>query len=1660
MNERRSQFMKTKKWLLGILFGLMMALCLNPSLAFAEGLDSGVAGSKPSQAIQATHMSVFTNYTGKNLNARVVEGNGALSYAVKSGRECIDVGTDGALTFKKAGTAYVTVTAAETDTYAETSVDVPVKVYDTYEYEITFQTVQYAVGTMVFSLNSLDIKLFDKDGTEVGSTTVTSPRNGGRVTVRATNFADKVEMTAHIQDSRLPSGSVTLTGSGGIGAPINEWNASNKVFTCNYGVNAPEPEYTPPVAKTNLTANGSNQILVHDGSVSVGGVIQYCFGTESKPDAVKYYDWGKLSRMYKKEAGTYYVWWRIHNTDNGHSVGQGRSELGPQCIKVTIGKGTISPTVNIEGWTYGETAKTPTVTGNTGNGAVTYEYKAQDADDSTYSTTVPTDAGEYTVRASVAETGNFAAATATADFTISKAEQAAPDLAEKTYTGQPQTASVPESAYYDLVENAGGTAAGSYPVVLRLKDPANYRWTDADEATKSLVFRILPAGVTEVDVPELTGLVYDPARTLADVPLSGGWAWKDGTMVPTVNTDFYEAVLAVDDLNYDYSGVAGYDAASHTLTRMIYLTVQKAVVNEPAIQDKHYTGSPQVCDVPASALYTVEENNGGTETGEYPVVLKLTDPDNYRWLGSAEATETLTFRIVPVGTNIVTVSLEGWMYGESPKAPVSTASYGGDTVTYTYAAVESGDYVSAVPTEAGVWFVKARVEATADYGAGEDTARFEIAKAPSAPAQVTANSRGYDGTEHPLVTVNESSLVGGTMLFALGNDADTEPANYAETIPTAVDAGTYTVWYFAKGDANHSDSKAGCVSVSIKGRALSSNMTKVEPAAFLYDGNSHGPAVTVMDGGILLTAGKDYTVTGTTEAADISTGSGYAMTVTGTGNYSGSVTETWMIKEHTTQITAAPTASAISWGKTLADSQLTDGTVVDEQGNAISGVFAWSDNAIRPAISDSNQKEYEVTFKPDNDQYPVAYCTVKVTVNRAEATVTAPTGRELTYNGQAQALVTGGTAAGGTMVYALGTADGATGEYTAFIPEKTDAGTWFVWYYAKGDENHSDSKAACVSIAIKPKALSSNMTKVEPAAFLHDGASHGPTITVTDGETQLTAGKDYIVTGTTEATDISTGEGYTITVTGTGNYSGSVTETWMIKEYITTVTSVPAASAITYGQSLADSVLTGGSVTDQNGKEVSGVFVWSDGTIQPASSDSDHTEYEVTFRPDSDQYPIAYSSVKLTVNRAEATVTAPTARELTCNGQAQELVGAGSAAGGTLTYAIGEDADNAPATGWSTAIPTGTDAGTYYVWYKAAGDENHLDTAAASLTVTIAEAETQKADEGGKTTPEKIIDGLYQDPTLGWVLLEGGEIRADYTGLYNDATYGLWFVRSGKIDWTFTGLYNDAAYGWQLIHEGTICRWYNGLFFDQTYGWWLVQDGAVSFGYNGLWNDPNCGWWLIKGGAVDFSFTGLHYEEEYGWRLIHQGAIAAGYNGFYYDTTYGWWLIRGGTIAFDYNGLCYDMNYGWWLIKDGTIDFSYNGLVNDPNCGWWLINGGRVAFDYTGLYYEAQYGWWLIKGGTVAFDYNGLCYDVNCGWWLIRGGTVAFDTSGLYCDTTYGWWLIRGGAVAFDYSGLCYDATYGWWLIRGGTVDFGYNGLYDDTMYGSWLIKEGRVAFE
>lgn len=119
--------------------------------------------------------------------------------------------------------------------------------------------------------------------------------------------------------------------------------------------------------------------------------------------------------------------------------------------------------------------------------------------------------------------------------------------------------------------------------------------------------------------------------------------------------------------------------------------------------------------------------------------------------------------------------------------------------------------------------------------------------------------------------------------------------------------------------------------------------------------------------------------------------------------------------------------------------------------------------------------------------------------------------------------------------------------------------------------------------------------------------------------------------------------------------------------------------------------------------------------------------------------------VSYTVEKGQAAVTtAPQAKTLTYNGSAQPLVTAGTATGGTMVYSLEQDGE------YTTAIPTGTNAGEYSVYYKVQGDKDHNDTEPVEVTVTIAKANytgatdvsgTVLANWPGEVTLPAIPDG-------------------------------------------------------------------------------------------------------------------------------------------------------------------------------------------------------------------------------------------------------------------------------------------------------------------------------
>ncbi len=167
-----------------------------------------------------------------------------------------------------------------------------------------------------------------------------------------------------------------------------------------------------------------------------------------------------------------------------------------------------------------------------------------------------------------------------------------------------------------------------------------------------------------------------------------------------------------------------------------------------------------------------------------------------------------------------------------------------------------------------------------------------------------------------------------------------------------------------------------------------------------------------------------------------------------------------------------------------------------------------------------------------------------------------------------------------------------------------------------------------------------------------------------------------------------------------------VEKTIIISKVAAPITTAPTASDLVYGQTLAESTLTGGEA------EVDGTFAWEDNIIVPDAGDQ---TVKVIFTPENDAwYESSSVDVTLHVEKVDAKIiSAPRpVLPLAYTGEALVLIHAGEVIGGTMVYSL--DGIN-----FSAELPTATEIGEYTVYFRVEGDENHNDVEGGSITATI-----------------------------------------------------------------------------------------------------------------------------------------------------------------------------------------------------------------------------------------------------------------------------------------------------------------------------------------------------
>ncbi len=413
-------------------------------------------------------------------------------------------------------------------------------------------------------------------------------------------------------------------------------------YDANNGTNAPDGSSAEIVAGDSATFTISDSVPTRTGYDFLG------WATDKDATSAEYRSGGSIT--ISSNTTLYAVWKKISTFETNE----------------------FTQPLTITGWTYGETANTPTAEAKYGTIKYTYSNTA----DGTYTEKVPTNAGTHYVKATVEKTADYSGLESDAvEFVIEKktlTNDNITDIADQTYTG-------------GEIKPTIEVKDGDKTLVLDTDYTVTYdNNTDASDEAKVTVeiisnnyagtlektFTILPKTINTA-ITQLTAPVKNevPQTEIETDEYTATVVWSPGVTEKFVYNTVYTATITITPkTNYTVKGIAknGYTVSG-----------AETVTNEAD-------------SVTVKVVYPATENKN-----------------------SNEFTQPLT--------------ITGWTYGETANTPTAVAKYG--TIKYTYSNTADGTYTEEVPTEAGTHYVKATVEETADYsGLESDAFEFVIGK--------------------------------------------------------------------------------------------------------------------------------------------------------------------------------------------------------------------------------------------------------------------------------------------------------------------------------------------------------------------------------------------------------------------------------------------------------------------------------------------------------------------------------------------------------------------------------------------------------------------------------------------------------------------------------------------------------------------------------------------------------------------------------------------------------------------------------------------------------------------------------------------------------------------------------------------------------------------
>ena len=853
-------------------------------------------------------------------------------------------------------------------------------------------------------------------------------------------------------------------------------------------------------------------------------------------------------------------------------------------------------------------------------------------------------------------------------------------------------------------------------------------------------------------------------------------------------------------------------------------------------------------------------------------------------------------------------------------------------------------------------------------------------------------------------------------------------------------SGSENQWTFKMERANAK------ISASYRKLLTNEDITVEDIADLTYSGDSLKPAVTAKDGSTVLKEGTDYTV-----AYEDNLNAGTAtVTVTGQGSYAGTVTTTFTIAQ--AELTAAtlaetnlvynqqeqsPEVATVTAGELTVpeDGYEVTGNTATNVGNytaTITGkgnfkgetTVQWSivqadaslfTLTIDPEsfVYDGTEKQPEVTAKDgetvltEGTDYTLAYTnnveagtatvtatgkgnysgttTATFTIGKAGITPTAPTAVEgLVYTAQAQTLIGAGQAEGGEMQYSL---DGEN--YSTALPQGTDAGEYTVYYKVVGDKNHNDTEALTMTAAIAPAGLTAVM--LEETNFVYNQQEQTAQVATVSAGTLSVPEGSYDVTGN-KATNAGT---YYVTVTGKGNFTGRATAQWSIVDAdakLFRVSISPKTFVYDGTEKRPEVTVKSGSTVLTEGTDFKVGYYFNVNAGTAVVIVTGYRNYSGT------------STASFTIEKADVGLTAPTAAEgLVYTAQAQTLTGAGQAEGGEMLYSL--DGSN-----YSTALPQGTDAKEYTVYYKVTGDRNHNDVEAQTVKVSIAPAALTEV-----TLAQTELTYNQQEQTFAVSSVKAGTMAVPADGY--DVT-GNKATDVGSYTATVTGKGNFTG---EVTADFSIVE-------AEVETNFTVELGTTAFTYDGKAKQPAV---TAKDGSTVLT-EGTDYTVAYTDNVNAGTAkVTVTGKGNYYGAKSATFTIEPKTVGLTWGETTFDCD---GTAKQPAVELT--GLVEGDECTATVEGTGTAVGSYTAevtalsnanyqLPEETSTGFTIVRDMSSVFtgSYGWATYVANEDLVTPEGVkayvvTDATDTEIVaeaidYIPAGVGILLNRGGATAF-----------------------------------------------